>query len=283
MESMDLSFEALTRETLELSNYLSQNGWDEQLSTTHQIDVREHFIQQVVEEISPRCSYPQAPGVVFRIDRGTDTFCLRGVACTSISDVFSALDNHDEALLRKLKIEEQFDDIRFFACESMERAEMIRDQLFNRRYPIEEDRICNISDPGFSWWMERGDKSFQIFYQSISVDRASTLIKLGPIGDGKVASRFFMYLENALASVIPMAHFSSEPRSFKLATQLVTPPFEQLFELFNSGLDICALPDFAFLKDHSTLYFYLSELSTLRKFWLSVEDDVGKRGPLWKQ
>lgn len=282
MESMDLSFEALTRETFELSHYLSQHGWDESLSSSHQLDLSNHLIEQVLEDNIPCVvPYPKSPGLVFRIDRGSDTFCLRGVACHNIAETFELLETRDPALLRKLKIEGELDHIRYFDSETFERAEIIRDQLFNRRFPIEEDRICNISDPGFSWWMERGEKSFQIFYQSISVDRASTLVKLGPIGDGKLASRFFMYLESVLANIIPMAHFSSEPRSFKIVCQERNTHFDELIELFQSGLDICSLPHFDCLKVHSTLYFYLAELATVRKFWLSVENDVG--GMSYKQ
>lgn len=281
MESMDLSFEALTRETLELSNYLSQRGWDNEVASAHQIDLSNHLLNQFAIDQVPR--YPQSSGVVFRIDRGAGTFCLRGVACKNIEETFSALDRHDEVLYKKLKIDGDVDDVRYFESGSLERAEMIRDQLFNRRFPIEEDRICNISDPGFSWWMERKDCSIQIYYQSISVDRATTLTKLGPIGDGKIASRFFMYLESVLSDLMPMVHFSSEPRSFKLVCETAHPLFNELIELFQTGRDIFTNPQFDAIKMVPTLYFYLSELATLRQFWISVEDDVGGRGPMWLQ
>lgn len=281
MESMDLSFEALARETLELSQFLSQRGWDDEVSSAHQIDLSDHLLQSFTDVISPK--YPEGPGLVFRIDRGAGTFCLRGVATTSIAESFKMLDARDESLLRKLKLEDDVENVRFFESGSLERAEVIRDQLFNRRFPIEEDRICNISDPGFSWWMEKSETSLQIFYQSISVDRATTLTKLGPIGDGKIASRFFMYLETELAKMMPLTHFSSEPRSFKICCESPNELFSLFVSLFAEGKDVFSHPGFERIKTIPTLFFYLSELSTLRQFWLSVEDDVGGRSPAWLQ
>lgn len=274
MEFQDLSFESLAKETLELSKYLSQKTLSEDLTPVYDFDLSDHLCFESSTFDKP--AYPEGCGLVFRIDKGMSTFCLRGIPTDNISETFRLLGEKDATLYRKLKVEDDdLDGVRYFESVSIEQAEIIVNQLFNRRFPIEEDRICNISDPGFSWWMKREGNAFQIFYNSISVDRASTLIKLGPIGDAKIAARFFMYLEGPLGELVELQDFSSEQRSFRVEAREDSEVFDQLFELFNSGFDIFSSETFDEVKRVPTLYFFLSEICALRKFWLSVEDDVG--------
>ncbi len=278
MEFQDLSFESLARETLELSKYLSQKTLEQDFSSLHDFDLSEHLCSFGDPIATDAPQYPEGTGLVFRIDKGVSTFCLRGIPTSNIAETFQKLDQKDAELYRKLKVEDDdLEGVRYFESASIEQAEVIVAQLFNRRFPIEEDRICNISDPGFSWWMKREGNSFQIFYNSISVDRASTLIKLGPIGDAKLAARFFMYLENPLRELVELIDFSSEQRSFRVEAKESSPVFEQLADLFHSGLDIFKLESFEEIKRIPTLFFFLSEICALRKFWLSVEDDVSGR------
>ncbi|MCK5882296.1 MAG: hypothetical protein KAG61_01300 [Bacteriovoracaceae bacterium] len=278
MEFQDLSLESLAIETLELSKYLSQKKLGQDITPAHDFDLSDHLYTNSPHFVDEKTdSYPEGAGLVFRIDKGISTFCLRGIPTNNIAETFKLLDQRDGELFHKLKIEgDDLIGVRYFESASVEQAEVIVNLLFNRRFPIDEDRICNISDPGFSWWMKKEDNSFQIFYNSISVDRASTLIKLGPIGDAKIAARFFMYLEGPLRELVQLTDFSSEQRSFRIEAKESSDVFTQLFELFNSGHDIFSSEIFDEVKRIPTLYFFLSEICALRKFWLSVEDDVGK-------
>src|SRR5690606_8120341 len=95
-------------------------------------------------------------------------------------------------------LEDIDEKLKFFMVEDVSQAEIIHDQIHNRRFPIHEEMICNLSDPGFSWWLTKKNKGFQIsFTMSVADDQT---IKLGPLGDRELAIRNFQQFEDLVSS-----------------------------------------------------------------------------------
>ena len=204
------------------------------------------------EECSESPSAP-LPGVFYRVEMGKGTFCLRGEA-------------RGEGQSEREKEES------FFATSRLELAEVVADQLFNRRFALEEDELCNISDPGGSWWITQDGEKITLFFGGHYSDEK---INLGPLGDVMVAHSLFQRGESWLRRLFPVEEFSLSSKC------LVLLPMDSGHRVFQQFLDI-------FIKGEkplhpsfgtSALSLYLEELAVVRRFWLHLQDNVISRGP----
>lgn len=261
-----MQFDTMARETLELSRRLDPSMFDD----ADGIDFRP----------SGAAFRPQGPGLLYRIITGGSTFSLRGVACENIKETADELSGGDKNLLAQLKIEDDAEqaEIFHFRCDFLAQAEIIHDQLFNRRFPLYEDMLCNLSDPGYSWWMEPRQDSLVVYFKSQSIDREKNLIKLGPVGDYALAHRRFAELGRVLRALFPVRDFSCDER------RLVITPVDADNENFNAIRGIFAkghapteLAGFGPQEFGRTLFFYLSELASVRSFWMELVPKLEKK------
>lgn len=222
-----------------------------------------------VEEFKPEA--PLAPGIIFRIDRGTNTFCVRGFTTENINYQLKALP-YESAKLMLLKAQNENDNIFYFETKTFEVAEIIKDQIINRRFPIQEDAVCNISDPGYSWWMDVTPGRFEIHFKSNSIQRAEKFVKLGPVGDSKIAMLRLNQAHALLRSSFPLTEFSCTDKSLVVATSKPDhSSFLSFQNIFLQGENHTCPENFPDNSTGKTLYFYFLELATLRKFWIEVE------------
>lgn len=263
---MHNEFDFLTQETFNL------NTQDEILADD---DFRNEFLfghsnEEITEEINP-IEYPQKCGLVFNIVKSSSTFSLRGVITDNISDTFEAALRGDKTTLKALRIDEnEVAQSLYYEVENLDVAQVLYDQIFNKRFPLEEDLICNISDPGFSWWYQRSDDAIRINFKSHKLEGNGQRLKLGPIGDVCIASILFGRLEKLLENKMGLLEYNISEKHF-----IIKPKdrfhkiFDELTNLFEEGeLD----RDAQLLRDlDGTLKLYLNELAVIRKFWLNVE------------
>lgn len=222
-----------------------------------------------VEEFKPEA--PLAPGIIFRIDRGANTFCVRGFTTENINYQLKALP-YESAKLMLLKAQNENDNIFYFETKTFEVAEIIKDQIINRRFPIQEDAVCNISDPGYSWWMDVTPGRFEIHFKSNSIQRAEKFVKLGPVGDSKIAMLRLNQAHALLRSSFPLTEFSCTDKSLVVATSKPDhSSFLSFQNIFLQGENHTCPENFPDNSTGKTLYFYFLELATLRKFWIEVE------------
>ncbi|MCK6595212.1 MAG: hypothetical protein L6Q33_08445, partial [Bacteriovoracaceae bacterium] len=222
-----------------------------------------------VEEFKPVA--PLAPGIIFRVDRGANTFCVRGFTTENINYQLKALP-YESAKLMLLKAQNENDQIFYFETKTFEVAEIIKDQIINRRFPIQEDAVCNISDPGYSWWMDVTPGRFEIHFKSNSIQRAEKFVKLGPVGDSKIAMLRLNQAHALLRSSFPLTEFSCTDKSLVVATSKPDhSSFLSFQNIFLNGDNYTCPENFPDNSTGKTLYFYFLELATLRKFWIEVE------------
>lgn len=307
MDQNDLSLDLLLQETLALTEYLRASTpikneapiqtsfLPEEDDTDYLLDLADSIIQDETTEIPSDASelkeeivasYPETPGIIYRIDSGSSTFCVRGYTALNIKEAFSEL-NHSHSTKRpilKLGHEDDTSAIMFFETKTFELAEAVREQIINRRFPHQEDAVCNISDPGFSWWMDVSgseDNSlkhgrFEIFFRSHGINRADKYIQLGPIGDGGVAALRMNQARTLLRSSFPISEFSCDDKSFTVASQKPDHlSFISFKNIFLEGSNNTELENFPDNSIGRTLYYYFHELAIVRKFWIEVKTKLG--------
>jgi hypothetical protein len=221
----------------------------------------------------------EGPGVIFYLDQGISTYCLRGLASEDLEWEEDLLQRKDPNFLRTFRLKEgwQEDQFIFYPTESFIDAEIIVEQMMGKRFPKEEAVLCNLSDPGFSWWLDYDEARgrLEIFYQSQRIERDHDLIQLGPLGDSMLASKRFSFCLPFLKSLFAVNEFSSSDQSFVLsAARADDKTFSQYKYIFLRG-DFELEQDFSGLSgDERTYYLFIRELALLRRFWLHVQNEL---------
>jgi hypothetical protein len=312
MNEVDLSLDTLLQETLALTEYLraknlnsinsTQQSFinDENLDDDYLFDLADSLIvdtEKEVKEASEDLSVnvdvftriselPETFGIIYKIDNSISTFCVRGYSVQNIKTAFEELASTDSAKRIVLKLEDQdnLDTVEFFPTKSFELAEAIREQIINRRFPHQEDSLCNLSDPGFSWWMNIGQEHsdpkdsgrFEIFFRSHGINRADKYIQLGPIGDGPIAALRMNQARTLLRSSFPISEFSCDDKSFAVASSKPDHlSFISFKNIFLEGTNLTEIDNFPDNGVGRTLFYYFHELAIVRKFWIEVKAKLG--------
>ena len=301
MEQNNLSLDSLLQETLVLSEYLRKNSPSNSVQpytqTSFLSEEDEVFEIQTTEilgfidqedKIHPInvSQYPETPGVIYKIHDGVSTFCVRGYTTQNIQEAFVELMDIEcpKRSILKLTQGEDSSTILFFKTNTFELAEALKEQIINRRFPHQEDAVCNISDPGFSWWMDVGSHCedgmkqgrFEIFFKSHGINRADKYIQLGPIGDGSVAALRMNQAKTLLRSSFPISEFSCDDKSITVASQKPDHlSFISFKNIFLEGVNNTTLENFPDNSLGRTLFYYFHELAIVRKFWIEVKTKLG--------
>lgn len=276
---MDLDFDQLAKETLELSKSSNKKLVDEE---------RERFdfwasdlpedptpLEEDIFETNAMPLAPDGPGLVYRIEKGASTFCVRGFATENIEQTLIDIESGEVVTREKLRIVDEldYDTLNFFETGELALAQVIMDQLFNRRFPIDEDILCNLSDPGFSWWLSSHEDGLEIFFKSHGLNRMDRFLRLGPIGDNAIACLRLNQVADFLRSQFAVNEFSCDDKSFKLfPVNSKSLGYQNFLELLVDGNFPYCIENFP--NDHvgRTMYFFLKELAFLRAFWINLEE-----------
>lgn len=225
---------------------------------------------------------PKSCGLIFRIQKSGSTFVIRSVASEDMSKDFDGV-NSNPKVLSKLRIEgTDFNEVKFFECDSLEIAQTIQKQMSNRRFPIYEEHVCNVSDPGFSWWLKDEGHSISILFSLSHTDQMSDLVKLGPLGDCSLAHRKFQKIYGFFNTLFPVKSFSCGRSRFNVSVDIgVRGYFDHLKQAFIHGEFSLNLASYIEDIENSlnpsqriefqSAHFFLKELIIARSFWLKVQ------------
>lgn len=242
--------------------------------------------ESVPEEVVPQKEddeFPESPGVIYHVQKTTSVFVVRTFVSQNIREDYQQIIDRPEDYpsLRLLEggVEDLLRRLKFFIVEDSSQAEIIHDQIHNRRFPIREEMMCNISDPGFSWWLTKKQKGFQLsFTMSVASDET---VKLGPLGDRELALRNFQTMETLITSAGIEMNIQNETNRVQF-TDCEEFILEELKDIFEFGVVTETMSDlFKILskqiKDTSSLqttWFYLQELAAMRRFWIQIQFDL---------
>lgn len=256
------------------SNFLEIHNFPE---SEEEIEKLTDLAQSEVDEV------PASAGVLYHIQRSTSIFVVRTLASKNLQEDFKRISDspEDYPSLRLIDGEKNsLQDLRYFSVEDFSQAEIIHDQISNRRFPIYEERMCNLSDPGFSWWMFKSKTGFHVSF-NLSVNSGENTVKLGPLGDQQLATKTFIGFAELLdKSGLPFNVQNEINRiQFSEGDSFLMSEFQDLFELGVIGEGMTKL--FKLLAkrkqsaiDLETTWFYFQELAALRRFWIQIEFDL---------
>lgn len=227
--------------------------------------------------------YPECSGVLYHIQKSTSVFVIRTFISENIRRDLLQIKARPEDYPSLRLLENNTDDVlsrlKFFMVEDLSQAEIIHDQLHNRRFPIHEEMMCNLSDPGFSWWLTKKDQGFQLSFTLSVTDEYS--IKIGPLGDRELAVKNFQALESLVTSAGIGMNIENETNRVQF-TDCEEFLLEELKDIFEFGVVTETLKDLFKLlsrksQDHmalETTWFYLNELAAMRRFWIQIQFDL---------
>lgn len=226
---------------------------------------------------------PETSGLIYRVEKGASTFVVRLIETQNIAETMQTIKSSPEKF-SSLRLKKNEDDelpyLNHFQTPSLELAQTIRDQVQNKRFPIHEESLCNLSDPGFSWWLSHNAHSMTISFKNFRVDDQSKFIPIGPLGDAKLTSMKLNQCQALMRELFPVGHFFCNENLFGLETStLGLENFDKFKRIFISGFSLDDL--FAnqmrnekFCEQHRSSLTYLRELSFIRKFWKVIESEV---------
>ena len=228
--------------------------------------------------------YPEGPGVIYHVQKTSSVFVIRTFASLNIKENYLKIierpEDYPSLRLLEAGSEDLQDKLKFFLVENSSHAEIIHDQLHNRRFPIHEELMCNLSDPGFSWWLTKKKTGFQLAF-TMSVANDENTVKLGPLGDRELAVKNFQQLESLVTAAGIEMNIQNEMNrvQFTDCEQFI---LEELKDVFEFGVMTQTLGDLFKIISKATkmdlpiqtTWFYLQEVAAMRRFWIQIQYDL---------
>ncbi len=287
--------EALVSETFSHSeSAISRCPFDMESSNEMDFAPLSHPTTEIVSELmkgNGEINFPeQCPGVFYHIQKNSSTFVIRILESNDLSEDYPQILNNPEDYpkLRLLNDEETpiAEKLKFFECDSVFLAKSIKKELCNKRFPIFEENIFNVSDPCDSWWVKSTGNELKIYFNLSRTESMDSLIKLGPLADNKIAMDKFNKLHGYFNLLFPVSDFSCAHGQFSMScTEVGNNIFRDLVRVFTHGdvghefweilrgLEMDS-QDKPYLKALQQANYFLIEISTIRNFWKQVELQV---------
>lgn len=232
----------------------------------------------------------QCPGVFYNLEKKVSTFVIRVFKSSDLSEDYSKILNNPENYpsLRLLSDDgrEVREKLKFFECDMEELAEEIRSELSNKRFPIYEENIFNVSDPGDSWWVKVDKSELKVFFKLSRTECMDELIKLGPLGDTNLAMDKFKKLYGYFRMLFPISDYASAHGQLTIKCENNHDPiFKDFVKIFTEGdsgfdfweylrkLEMNSL-DKPFIDSLRQANFFLMQIANMRRFWIEIQKDL---------
>lgn len=240
----------------------------------------------------PKIIVPEAPGVFYHIQQSAGIFVLRIQASDNLLEDYNKIVNNPEDYpsLRLVSDEGEsnIEELKFFECDRVELARALKMQLSNRRFPIYEENVINVSDPSYSWWLDDSQDEFKIYFKLSNTLNMRRLKKIGPLYDSKLAMERFAKLYGYFSMLFPVGDFSSNHGQMSIScNETLHPLFLAFKDLFIEGeieyelweklrdLELEASHNKApYLRALQEANYFLMELATIRKFWKAATSEL---------
>ena len=266
---MSFSFDNLAQETFELSEKF---GHKTASSPTVDFDsIRELSVDNLKEQFFPQewevlNKITPGPGLIFWITKSLGTYCLRGISSEDVKDHYKKFLEKDPYLLKQLKIKElDFENeiIPYtFNTSRKEEADYISQNLLNKRIPLHEDWLTNISDPGIHWWLTDKKNKIEIQFGNRGIYSKDNCLELGPIGNARNFSNILNNCYEKLNDYIPLSEFSCDSRSLNLT------PLDPLNKNFKKLINLIVHGEMDFVYSENELFKQLNLIGWSRRFWI---------------
>ena len=229
----------MVEETMNYKKPTKEQGWlfDEPIPSSNE------SVSEVSNEL------PQGPGVTFLVDASETDICLR-------------LESHDR--LEQVQLTGQT-PVNYFETTSSELAQVLVDHYHLKRF-----RGLNLYESGpieesYLWWLRsKEDHKFELVFGKAGLNNQC----LGYLGDESIAIERFLRSEE-LFSKLGMRLRSQKSNSIEFTARANNNDGYKLFSnLLQNGNGAKEIYEYFGGEMDLTMYFYLNEIATLRKFWL---------------
>ena len=236
----------------------------------------------------------EVPGVLFHLQKKTSTFVIRLQESSNLKEDFKNIMKHPEFFpsLRMSEGEESFEEkLSFFECDNIEVAKMIKDHLSNKRFPMHEEHVFNVSDPGDSWWLRLEENKISVHFKLSQTDKMDGLLKLGPLGNDEYHIEILNKLFGYFKMIFPVGDYSCGSSQWSVTcSEANNLNFENLKLLFSHGetsYDFWEIlrrleqnaKDESLLKSLQQANFYMMKLSCMRHFWKTIQNNLNEQSP----
>jgi len=228
---------------------------------------------------------PENSGVIYHVEDKGSVFVIRAIESRDISRDFSLFLN-DHKILKKLRLldtENPRECLRFFECDDIFMAQNIVQNLANKRFPLHEEHVMNVSDPGDSWWLRRENNSVSLYFKLCRTESMGDMKKLGPIGDNEQTEEIFKKLYGYFSLIFNIKDYSSQTGSFHITpNDPLDPLYLDFINVFEQGeVGFKLMDHLRMLEDKSDketfkssirrANYFLLELAHMRGFWKEIE------------
>jgi hypothetical protein len=242
---------------------------------------KHHASLQQSQEPFKDNSIPSSEGLLYFVEKTSSVFVVRTFLSLNLrKDYWSVLEAPEDYPSLRL-INAGLDEpqiaqhLKFFTCSKL-KANKIIETFSNQRFPIKEEQVWNLSDPGLSWWALPGADSICISFKFIGDEHNA--IKLGPLGNKEELIHAFQDFAHFLAILNTNLNIIIESHKLHIEGGKNFPFMDELRILIEKGIITRELEDLFLLlskKVHhqhlETVWNKFQEYSMLRRFWLSVQ------------
>lgn len=237
--------------------------------------------------IKKRVSLPdEVPGFFYHLEKKPSTFVIRILESENLAIDYNKILSapQDYPSLRLLNDESNpIDCLKYFECDTVSIASVVKKQLSNKRFPIFEEHIFNVSDPSDSWWVSHEENELTIYFKLSRTMQIEKLTKIGPMGDAELATKTLFQFENVFGLLFPVKHFSCAHGQFNVScvgnTNRYFKEFVNLFltgqvghefwvRMWNLEFEATSLE---VRKQVQAALYYFMELSVMRRFWSKIQ------------
>ena len=278
--------DALVKETINHSNRFKEGT---QRDPFLDFNFNEDSHQFVDSDVLSKDLPEQVPGVFYHLEKKTSTFVIRIFESYDLSldypKILKNPENYPTLRLVSDEISDISEKLKFFECDLFELAVEIKSELANKRFPIFEERVFNVSDPGDSWWVKADAGEIKIFFKLSRTEAMDSLIKLGPLGDTKRATELFNQLYGYFKMIFPVNDYSSAHGQFSIKSEADNPMFKAFCRILTDGdsgfefweylrnLEMNSI-DKPYLESLKQANLFLMELANLRRFWMNIQKQL---------
>jgi len=214
---------------------------------------------------------PRSSGVFYRIKNLGAFFSLNIVSSKNLADDFNAV---SEMVGPDLK-----DEIHFFQTPYYELGEILVQHFAKQRFPLDQQSLCNLGDPGRDWYLIHNTHSLLLSFRTRGDIPSFEITNIGPLGDSVLAKLHLRKLLEGLNSqaLVFTSHRSGLEVNLESECPSHSPEFN-FFQLFKDmllgGGKVDEVLSFINSPIDKSDEFYLRELAILSSFWRDIRSHL---------
>jgi hypothetical protein len=227
----------------------------------------------------PRPIIPHAPGVLYHLQEGAAMFVVRTLVVEDVAEAFAKVLASPEEYPSLRLLEDHGDPearLRWFTTETKDIAQHLHERVGQRRFPKREEDVCNLSDPGYSWWLEATASKMSLHGKLHQVRDGVRC--LGPLHDVNIGTVRWGELATLLAHLPVEVEVEIGSAKFGLAAQAAPWLVEEFTRVFSDGEVSQELRELFRIMGKrggsatalESCWFFLQEAAAVRRFWREI-------------